>query len=391
MLNRRILRAKAMQTVYAYRQAVQSDYQLALENIGEAFVRNLNSMEVHDPKKLETNRKWATFLFEENYEKQTAPADKDAPAEVRQVAVTAIDLYHKQCQRDARFLGNTMLQATEKIYDYYLLSLWLVLEIADQVQREEKDQQQRYLKEAPTAEKPLKLTGNPVVQAIRDSKEFQDNRIRRNVHDLLESGLVRRMYNELKRTEEYAEYRKNEQPEYETEWNMVAETVKTVLFKSEPAAAFWQQLDSSWEQNETTVRGMFNKTMQSVNENPENFELQNLTQDWEADREFFQSLYNTTVEKFDEYEALIANKTTNWDVERVAQVDKVVLVMAITELLNFPSIPVKVSINEYIDLSKTYSTPKSKQFVNGILDALAGDLSEQGVLKKSGRGLIDNK
>ena len=87
-----------MQAVYAYRQAVQSDYQLALENIGDAFVRNLNSMEVQDPKKLETNRKWATFLFEANYEKQTPPADKDAPAEVRQAAIAAIALYHKQCQ-----------------------------------------------------------------------------------------------------------------------------------------------------------------------------------------------------------------------------------------------------------------------------------------------------
>ena len=391
MLNRRILRAKAMQAVYAYRQAVQSDYQLALENIGDAFVRNLNSMEVQDPKKLETNRKWATFLFEANYEKQTPPADKDAPAEVRQAAIAAIALYHKQCQRDARFLGNTMLQATEKIYDHYLLSLWLVLEIADQVQREEEDQQQRYLKEAAMPETLLKLTDNPLVRAIRENKDFQDKRIRRNIHAMPEPGLVRQIYNELKKTEGYGEYRKSEQPEYETEWNLVAETLKTVLFKSEPAAAFWHQMDSGWDENETTVRGMFNKTMQSVKENPHGFELQNLTQDWEADREFLQSLYDITIEKFDEYEALIANKTTNWDVERVAQVDKVVLVMAIAELLNFPSIPVKVSINEYIDLSKVYSTPKSKQFVNGILDALAGDLSEQGVLRKSGRGLIDNK
>lgn len=380
-----------MQAVYAYRQAVQSDYQLALENISDAFARNLNSMETPDPKKLETNRKWATFLFEANYEKQTPPADKDAPPEVRQAAIAAIELYHKQCRRDARFLGNTMLQATGKVYDHYLLSVWLVLELADQVQRDEEDQQQRYLKEAAAPETALKLAGNPVVRAIRENADFQDQRIRRDIHALPEPGLARQLYNEFKKTEGYAEYRQAEQPDYETEWNLVAETLKTVLFKSEPAAAFWHQLDSGWDENESAVRGMFNKTLQSVRETPDGLELQNLTQDWEADREFLESLYNLTIEKFDEYEALIANKTTNWDVERVAQVDKVVLVMAIAELLNFPSIPVKVTINEYIDLSKRYSTPKSKQFVNGILDALAIDLSEQGILRKSGRGLIDNK
>ena len=65
--------------------------------------------------------------------------------------------------------------------------------------------------------------------------------------------------------------------------------------------------------------------------------------------------------------------------------------MAITEMMNFPSIPVKVSINEYIDISKTYSTPKSKQFVNGLLDVLSKELTEKGLIRKSGRGLLDNK
>ena len=77
--------------------------------------------------------------------------------------------------------------------------------------------------------------------------------------------------------------------------------------------------------------------------------------------------------------------------DRIAQVDMILLKMAITEMINFPSIPVKVTINEYIELSKKYSTPKSKKFINGILDVLADHLIEDGTIKKSGRGLIDNK
>lgn len=98
-----------------------------------------------------------------------------------------------------------------------------------------------------------------------------------------------------------------------------------------------------------------------------------------------------TVENDDENKNLIAKRTQNWDIERIAQTDKIILSMAITEMKNFPSIPVKVSINEYIDISKTYSTPKSKQFVNGLLDVLAKELTEKGEIRKSGRGLLDNK
>ena len=77
--------------------------------------------------------------------------------------------------------------------------------------------------------------------------------------------------------------------------------------------------------------------------------------------------------------------------DRIALLDRILLKMALAEMINFPSIPIKVTINEYIELSKIYSTPKSKKFVNGLLDVLAADLQEQGRIKKSGRGLIDNK
>ena len=93
----------------------------------------------------------------------------------------------------------------------------------------------------------------------------------------------------------------------------------------------------------------------------------------------------------EKYESLIAEKTKNWDIERIAATDKIIMEMAIAEMINFPSIPVKVTINEYIEVAKRYSTPKSKVFINGILDVIAGELENTGVIRKSGRGLIDNK
>lgn len=119
--------------------------------------------------------------------------------------------------------------------------------------------------------------------------------------------------------------------------------------------------------------------------------LPDLALNWEEDKEFFQEIYNLTVASEKEYSELIATTTKNWDVERIALTDRVILIMALSEMVNFSSIPTKVSINEYIDISKTYSTPKSKQFVNGLLDTLSKELTESGKIRKSGRGLIDNK
>ena len=88
---------------------------------------------------------------------------------------------------------------------------------------------------------------------------------------------------------------------------------------------------------------------------------------------------------------MIANNTKNWEVDRLPLTDRAILQMAIAELTEFPNIPVKVTINEYIELAKLYSTPKSRQFINGILDVMAKELKLTGQIKKSGRGLMDNK
>ena len=113
--------------------------------------------------------------------------------------------------------------------------------------------------------------------------------------------------------------------------------------------------------------------------------------DWEDDREFIKTLFANTVNLEPEYKELIAKNTKNWEVDRLPLTDRVILEMAIAELISFPGIPVKVSINEYIELTKEYSTPNSRQFINGILDVISKELKNAGSLRKSGRGLIDNK
>jgi len=112
--------------------------------------------------------------------------------------------------------------------------------------------------------------------------------------------------------------------------------------------------------------------------------------DVKEDKKFVKDLLLKVVSNDKDNSKLISDKTKNWDVDRIAMVDILLMKMALTELLHFKSVPVKVTLNEYIELSKWYSTPKSKVFVNGVLDKLVLELKEKGELKKMGRGLLEN-
>ena len=157
--------------------------------------------------------------------------------------------------------------------------------------------------------------------------------------------------------------------------------------------SFFSEKDLNWTENKAIVRSLAAKVLKNAtsSEVPIDEILPEIAINWEEDKEFFENIFNFTIENAMESKALIAEKTKNWDIERLAFTDKVIISMALAEMIHFPSIPVKVTINEYIDISKTYSTPKSKQFVNGLLDVLSKELMDQGKIRKSGRGLLDNK
>jgi len=156
---------------------------------------------------------------------------------------------------------------------------------------------------------------------------------------------------------------------------------------------YFSEKDLNWTENKSVVRSLASKVLKNAANLGEASEgqLPEIAMNWDEDKEFFQNIFNFTIESDKENKALIAQKTKNWDIDRLAFTDKIIISMAITEMQRFPSIPVKVSINEYIDISKTYSTPKSKQFVNGLLDVMAKELTDSGKIRKSGRGLLDNK
>ena len=131
---------------------------------------------------------------------------------------------------------------------------------------------------------------------------------------------------------------------------------------------------------------MIAKTLKSFTESDQ--KLAQVSANWIEDKEFVLDLYQKTIANNQTYQDLIAAKTKNWDADRIALMDVLLMKMALAEMIYFTSIPVKVTINEYLEIAKEFSTPKSNSFINGILDKILDDLKADGKIRKYGRGLL---
>jgi transcription antitermination factor NusB len=145
----------------------------------------------------------------------------------------------------------------------------------------------------------------------------------------------------------------------------------------------------NWSVDKDVLQALVAKTFKNFSStNPEENNLAEICPNWDEDRSFLIDLLKKVISFEKEYQELIAQKTKNWDSERIALMDTLLMRMAITELIHFSTIPIKVSMNEYIEISKDYSTPKSNSFINGILDKILADLKSAGKVRKTGKGLL---
>jgi transcription antitermination protein NusB len=391
MLNRRTLRIKAMQAIYAYKQAEGSDYLLALDQLSDDFAPDLNSMEVQDRKLLEGKRQIAQLLFKEWHETaqfETEETDKDIIDAVNRAIVS----YQNAIKKDYKHYSNQMMTAVERIYDHYLGTLQ-ILELLNELVEEEEVKKEKRFTEAKGPDV-KRFLNNRVVQRILSNKSYQQHIIRRNISWGSDISEIRQAYkNVLKQDEAFLNYLALPEPTLADDLEVVKHIFKNIIFKEKNLQSLFEEQDLNWVENKAIVKSLVNKTVKTFGEEETEEEpvLLDLSANWDDDKAFFEELYHQTLQEDEKYEAMIAASVKNWDVERVALLDKIILKMALCEMHIFRSIPVKVTINEYIEISKLYSTPKSKQFVNGVLDKMAQELTNSGDIRKSGRGLIDNK
>ena len=394
MLNRRILRVKAFQNLYAYEQCKGSNLNLARDFIRESFLPDLNSMEVQDKVALSKEAEESIQIFDENVDLGQKLIPNEAGIKVKKIALEALKQVHAANEKDRQFLLKNMVVSAERIPQLYLLAIELLQAFAKHVGKEV-EKKQKLAGETPIAfGNELNLANNLVLKRLRESPEYQAALNRNGVSlDELELEIKEWFREYIKPAETYQHYLSLANPSLDQDFEVVDDLLKKVIFKNEVILAFFSEKDLNWTENKSVVRSLAAKVLKnaSLPETTLAEPLPEIAMNWEEDKEFFENIFNFTIANDVSSKVLIADKTKNWDIERLAFTDKVIISMALAEMIHFPSIPVKVTINEYIDISKTYSTPKSKQFVNGLLDVLAKELTDKGQIRKSGRGLLDNK
>ncbi len=395
MLNRRILRVKAFQNLYAYEQCKGSNLNLAKDFIRTSFLPDLNSMEVQDKTALNKEAGEAITLFEQNLSTTDLIKSSEAGRKVKQVVLEALRKYHDANSKDRDFLLKNMVVSAERIPQLYLLAIELLQAFATHVEKEIEKKKKFTGNNSPVAfGNELNFPNNKILATLRESDSYRAAVARYNANlDDIELEIREWFRDYIKPSEQYQAYLLLDSPTLEEDFELVDSLLKKVIFKNEVILNFFSEKDLNWTEDKSVVRSLASKVLKNAaNLQEENeSEMPEIAMNWDEDKEFFQNIFNFTIENDAASKALITQKTKNWDIDRLAFTDKVIISMAIAEMKNFPSIPVKVSINEYIDISKTYSTPKSKQFVNGLLDVMSKELTESGEIRKSGRGLLDNK
>ena len=206
-------------------------------------------------------------------------------------------------------------------------------------------------------------------------------------HWKLNDDLILQLLEDIKKSDVYITYMSSKTSTFEEDSKFVVDLFMKVLAPNERLYDYLEDNKLTWIDDYALVNTFISKQLKQLKNPSSTIEIPKVYKD-EDDKIFAKQLFIKTLLNESELAKEYVNKTPNWDSERIAEIDTILLKMAICELLKFPSIPVKVTINEYLEIAKEYSTPKSSIFINGILDNLIKDYKEENKLNKSGRGLM---
>ncbi|HMJ69707.1 MAG TPA: transcription antitermination factor NusB [Cyclobacteriaceae bacterium] len=365
-----------MQSLFAYEQCKEANYLLADGHIEDKFRPDLNSMEVQDKKQLAINQKVARALFETKFKKPDT-ADNPDPI-VNKTVKEALDLYIKSTKKDFTFLSKNMVIEVEKLSGYYYAVLGLMVALADQAATDKKINHGNFI-------------NSPWVKALDGNAELKKELSKGQWGWNGKMDKVRPWFRDvIKADNTYNEFINSKKPDIDQHKAFIKHLYRKLILTG-LINEYFEEDDIRWAEDHDIVKGLVDKTIKSLDEKALTIDIQKVSLDWEDDSTFISNLFSLSANLGKDHKKLIAQNTRNWEVDRLALTDRVILEMAIAEMVHFPNIPVKVTINEYIELTKEYSTPKSRQFINGILDVISKELANAGDIKKSGRGLIDNK
>ncbi|RMG79283.1 MAG: transcription antitermination factor NusB [Bacteroidetes bacterium] len=274
----------------------------------------------------------------------------------------------------------------EKSFELYLFALYAFLKVAQYARVDAANKRAKLRPTAADKKFTPKLCENALVQSLAKNHDFQMMAKKYQLADRIPEDRIRSLYTDFAKTPVYKEYLNTHDDSPDTHRQVLLELYKFC----QGSELFCEMLEDnflSYTDDKSLVVGAIKKTIKALPANGNFYEAHQPSE--EAAFEFGEALLNDVAQRDGELLTIIEPTLKNWDAERVAIIDMILLKMALSELMNFPTIPTKVTLNEFVEISKLYSTDKSKDFINGILDRLMKKLHKEGKITKEGRGLID--
>ncbi|MDB9723308.1 transcription antitermination factor NusB [Polaribacter sp.] len=302
---------------------------------------------------------------------------------VMQSVYAMLQSHNDDIMKEEKFVKHSVL----KMFDLYVLNIQLLVAVQKLAAKKMALSKNKILASASDLNPNIKFINNKVIHNISQSISLEGYVELNKLFNWEENDeYVKIIFEELLKSSLYEKYLADEENSFKLDKNFVVDFFKEIIAPNEKLAEYYEDNMISWVDDIPFVNTWVVKTLSKQKANGL-FVLGSLYKD-KDDEDFVSKLFRKTILKQAEYERAIAEKTPNWESDRIAGIDMILIKMAITEFLNFPSIPIKVTINEYIEISKDYSTSKSSFFINGVLDKISKEFIANKKIVKIGRGLI---
>ncbi len=288
-----------------------------------------------------------------------------------------------QLVKEEKFLKSSI----DKLQDLYVLQLQIMVEVQKMATSKIEVSKKKHLATKEDLNPNTKFIDNKVLLNLAKSQSLATYVIDNDLENWkLDSEYVKVVWTKLEQSALYKKYMSSTDDSFKTDKNFISDLFKEIIAPEDKLAEYYEDQTISWLDDIPFVNTWIVRTISKIKENS-GFVLGKLYKD-DDDQRFVLDLFRKVMLHHTSFEEEISKKTPNWESDRIADIDMILIKMAICEFLKFPSIPVRVTINEYIEISKDYSTEKSGYFINGVLDKLSREFSTDNRLTKIGRGLL---
>lgn len=280
-----------------------------------------------------------------------------------------------------------LMESIDKMYQLYVLQYQLFIALHTKAEEILKTVQTKFIRSGHISENLQNFVSNKVLAQLKNCPDILQYKFKKDDTQWAEHNeIINLVWQELIATERFETYLSLENPDYEADRKFILKIFKKDIAPNPHLFEFYENEVISWADDIPHINTWIMENVKDIGEH-DVFKLNPLYKDLEH-RDFAKLLFRKTILNYTKYEKELEGKTPNWEADRITKIDKLLMVMAIAEFYNFPSIPPKVTINEYIEIAKDYATDRSSYFINGVLDKLMIEFKTDGKLQKTGRGLL---